>query len=745
MNRERWTIVSLAYGIGLLSTGIFGFPNPNPSWQQWAMVIVGLSLFTFFTFLFLKRRWRRCPQGKFWLIICIFAILGSVYFQFRIPQPNYDDISLFFKDKYPPQLVNISGKVLSEPRLTSNQRKRFWLQAKSVQINQDILNKKDVTGKIYVTIPIDQDNDLEPGQRITINGVLYKPRSPQNPGAFDFSNYLAKEGAFVGLKGNEIKFKGQLPIFGWTKVRNRITNTFIKGLGEEKGSLLSSIVLGRQAVDLSPDIRDSFMRAGLSHVLAASGFQVALLLGLILWLTKIFSPNKQLIFGSIILLLYTGITGLEPSIFRATLMGVFVLIGMKFEQKTDTLRSLLLAGFLLLLYNPLWIWSLSFQLSFIATFSLIVLSPAIEKKLDWLPINIASIIAVPVAVTIGTSPLIMYFFYTLSFYTIICNIITTPLIMLISLGGMINAIVALISPLLGSYLAQIFYYPLDLLLNIVHFFANLSLSILVVGKISLIVLIIIYVLLGLVWLNQYWRSRWPLVGLLIISLITFPLIFQNLTLVKVTILTAKPDPIVVIQNRGKIAIINLGDQQTIKYTLVPFLSQQGINNIPLAIAFNEENIKDWLNINAIPTVDKFLSPSGTPKKNTQSMLIGENIRIGSTQIKLLANEPLILWWQIENQSWLWINSQDTNGKIPQKYLDNSPKILLGSQKSIPMSWLRQIQVKAVILNTPFIPNKLKRQLQRNKIKMYPIQQEGAIEWTPKKGFQTRLVNQELTL
>jgi competence protein ComEC len=235
-----------------------------------------------------------------------------------------------------------------------------------------------------------------------------------------------------------------------------------------------------------------------------------------------------------------------------------------------------------------------------------------------------------------------------------------------------------------------------------------------------------------------------LVGLLIVSLITFPIVYQNLTLVKVTILTAKPDPVVVIQNRGKIAIINLGDQQTIKYTLIPFLAQQGINNIPMAIAFNDENIKDWLDINAVPKVDKFLSPSGTLNKNTQSMVIGENIRIGSTQIKLLANEPFILWWEIENQSWLWINSQETNGKFPQKYLDNSPKMLLGSQKSIPLSLLREIQPKAVILNTPFISHKLKRHLQRNGIKMYPIQQEGAIEWTPKKGFQTRLVNEEPT-
>ncbi len=106
---------------------------------------------------------------------------------------------------------------------------------------------------------------------------------------------------------------------------------------------------------------------GLSHVLAASGFHVALLLGIIFWITRSLSPKKKLIIGIIILILYVGLTGIQPSILRASLMGTAILISQVLERKTNALGTLLLSAFLLLLFNPLWIWDLGFQLSFLAT------------------------------------------------------------------------------------------------------------------------------------------------------------------------------------------------------------------------------------------------------------------------------------------------------------------------------------------------------------------------------------------
>ena len=93
MNLNSWTILCLAYVIGLLSTYIFGFPNPNPSWQQWTIVVAGLGLFSLIAAIFVPKFWRLGPTWKLWLAAGIIAILAVVYFQIRVPQPAINDIS----------------------------------------------------------------------------------------------------------------------------------------------------------------------------------------------------------------------------------------------------------------------------------------------------------------------------------------------------------------------------------------------------------------------------------------------------------------------------------------------------------------------------------------------------------------------------------------------------------------------------------------------------------------------------
>ena len=135
-------------------------------------------------------------------------------------------------------------------------------------------------------------------------------------------------------------------------------------------------------------------------------------------------------------------------------MGIAVLIGQTFQRKVRITGSLLLAAVIILLWNPLWIWDLGFQLSFLATFGLIITVPPLTQKLDWLPPAIATLIAVPIASSIWILPLSIYTFNIVATYSIPTNIITSPLIMIISLGGMASASIGLISPDLGSLLVK---------------------------------------------------------------------------------------------------------------------------------------------------------------------------------------------------------------------------------------------------------------------------------------------------
>ena len=159
---------------------------------------------------------------------------------------------------------------------------------------------------------------------LIIEGNLYQPRSPKNPGAFDFKKYLAKQGSFSGLKGEKVVFRTDKKLWGWTNLRNRIINGFTDALGKENGLVISSIILGRRAVDLPPETRDLFVNIGLAHVFLFCPHARALLLGIVFWITQSLSSSKKLIIGIMILIFYVGLSGIQPSILRATLMGASV-------------------------------------------------------------------------------------------------------------------------------------------------------------------------------------------------------------------------------------------------------------------------------------------------------------------------------------------------------------------------------------------------------------------------------------
>ncbi|MGH2412426.1 MAG: ComEC/Rec2 family competence protein [Microcystaceae cyanobacterium] len=746
-NRNSWIICCLAYSIGLFSTSIFGFLNPHPSWQQWLFIIISLGLLSIFLALFVPRCWPRGPGIKVWLLAGIIAISAVVYFQIRIPQPGINDISNILKAKnYSSLTVTIEGKVLSQGRLTESQRMQFWFevkQLKQIRNSKKILGAQTVTGKLYVTVPLTQGTDFYPGHKLGIVGILYAPKSAANPGAFDFKAYLVNHEAFAGLKGLKI-IKREEPSWGLWKLRQRITLAQAHWLKNPEGALVSSIVLGKQAVNLPNDIREQFTKAGLSHVLVASGFQISILLGVVIAVTKNLSSRKQkqFIIGLIVLSTYVGLTGVEPSIMRAALMGIGALVALLTDRKIRISGTFLVAGILLLLFQPLWLWDLSFQLSFLATLGLIVTMPALEKRLDWLPPAIATLIATPIAASIWTLPLLIYIFNSVAIYSIPANIITAPLIMIISLGGMLSAVAALIFPLAGSAIAWLLYYPTHLLIETVRVLTILPGNYLAVGKISLDSLMLIYSLFFLVWLSKFWQRRWWYISLFIVTVVVVPIIYKQLTLVQVTVLATSKEPVLIIQDRGAVALINSGDTATVKYTVIPFLNQQGIYQIDCAIALKStsKQREDWSEVRKNVLIKHFFSNVTEKQEQSQLLMTDLNLSIGSTKIQLISAKPPILQLQIQEQTWLLLaKNQEISWLSLEQLISyfNSPVFLWAGQ-SLSKDWLAVIKPKVAIATSNFVSEAVQQQLQQQKIKLYLTGHNGAIQWTPTYGFQTTL-------
>ena len=262
MTRNSWIIFCFAYICGLLLANLGIDASHSWNWQYFILVAMGITVLALA--IAIVRSHLNQSEYKLWLGAGIVAILAVVYFQLRVPQPALDDISNYLQEENS-QFVTVAGKVLTEPRLTASQKLKFWLKPEQIE------DGDRVSGKLYVTVPLLSGTGIYPGGDLQVKGVLYLPQAAKNPGSFDFKDYLARQGSFAGLQGFEVITNDyKESVWGWWKLRRRIVRSHVRGLGSPVGQLVSSMVLGRRAVDLSVTIRDRFIEAGLAHILAAN-------------------------------------------------------------------------------------------------------------------------------------------------------------------------------------------------------------------------------------------------------------------------------------------------------------------------------------------------------------------------------------------------------------------------------------------------------------------------------------------
>lgn len=722
MGQKHWLVVCLAYVVGLLSTFLLG---EQTFWWQWLQLIGGLGILAILSAFFIPQKWRRGPRPIFYLLMGLVALIAAIYFQFRLPQPPANDISqILAQTKFPSKIVTVQGELISEGKTNAQGRVQFWLKTELVQARKNG-NFQPVKGKLYLTLPTDVGGNFTTCQKVQITGTLYRPKAASNPGAMDFKQYLASQGAFAGLKGYKAKSIGS----GFcllSQLRQRMVTTQSAWLPHdeqgksEEGLLLSSIVLGSKAVNLPYATRTLFNQVGLAHVLAASGFQVSLLVGTVLQFGQGLSKKTRFVLGLVILLLYLSLTGFQASVTRAGVMWFAILIGELSDRRVNSLGSLLVAVTVLLLIMPIWIWDLGFQLSVLATLGIIVTAPYLEKSFNFLPPKIANFVAIPLAASLWTLPLLLSQFSVLVLYAIPLNILVTPLIEIISFGGMLSAITGLIIPPIGSAIAWLLYYPTHWLIQIAGFFSQFPTF--SPGKMSLGILILIYVGMVLVWLNPIWQKRWPLVGTGMIGLIIFPLILQHFTLTKVTVFDTPNSPAIVIQRRTQVTLIDNGDRAIRQFTLTPFFAQEAVNQLECVL-----NLAPSGN-NTEPKQFKF-SPT---IKNQRFLTSDTSPSCAGTQ--LLNLYPPLLQLRLPQQNW-WLIT-DANRFLPNLLTNSLPTVLIWQGKTLDSNWITTFPIKTAIAISRSVDSQTRDLLEKQGIQLYVTGIDGAIQWTPQKGFQT---------
>jgi competence protein ComEC len=720
---QHWYLLCIAYIIGLLGTGI-PLHHLQLNYLGQSVIFCGsVIILNLIALVIIPPFFHGRIPRSWWLISTLVIIISYYYYQWRLPTPSPRDISHQLTEINQPWANNITitGKILSPPKINYSHRAKFELQILTLQESEK--PSTEVTGKVYVTAPLLMTTGLYPTQTISLRGKLYQPSPQLNPGGFDFSNYLALRGIFTGFTANQLEILAEgnpLAQFRW-QLRQRVIKTHVRYLHTEKGTLVSSIALGNRVVDLPYHLLSSFRQIGLAHVISASGFHVSLLLTAILLVTQAYSPQIRLIFGLTGLLFYLILTGFYPSVLRASLMGVAVLIGIISTRRVKVSASLWLVATILLIINPLWIWDLGFQFSFLATWGLIANLEAIVKGLAWLPPTIANLIAVPLVATIWTLPLQGYIFHGFSPYCLVTNILTTPLVIVLSLGGMITGLIGIFSPLIGSYFTILLMPFSGGLIKLVEKMSNLPFSWLAVGKFPLVLILICYGFLFLLTVSVWWQKRWFKSSFFLVVLIIITLVYQKLNLVQITVMATSSQPTIVIQNNHQTGVINLNDKNIINFSLLPFLNSQGINQLTFVYDFSQLNNK--LNINYLSSLLKIKQIINY--QNIKQLFSNQELKL-----KTFNSSSEILQLDFNNLYWLIINTN----KIVKLPHDLHTDILIYSGSNLSLAQLEQLNAKIAIAFSSYFSSQHQEYFKQNQVTMFATQKDGAIQWQPKTGF-----------
>ena len=419
----------------------------------------------------------------FWYLVFFFAFFNA---NLRINKVDY----LY---KIAPAKVTLEGQISSIPKNGLEDKTKFFFNVKKINYGEV---EKELNLKTYVTL-FSNDGEFSKfnvGDYYKIKGKLQTPFEATNPSQFDYGKYLKNFNTFSVFYANknsteklDIKLTPRWNFLNRLNgLRNNIIKAHSKYLKSPNIEVLGGIVFGDDAVSPPEYIKKNFINSGLLHILAASGMNVALIYGIWFFiLSKLKVPFKlRISSGIFIILFYALMTGLGPSVIRATFMLIFILVGKLIDRDAHNISLLSFVALLMLIYNPAFINDIGFQLSFVVTFGLLLTAPVLFDKfkdIKFFPNWLSGAIFVPIIAQIWVAPIQMYYFNTFSTYSIFANILSVPLVSIISFGGFISSVLAIFRPI-ADIVCRIFNFFLKpvitLLVNVSNYFSSLPNSLL---------------------------------------------------------------------------------------------------------------------------------------------------------------------------------------------------------------------------------------------------------------------------
>ena len=412
-----------------------------------------------------------------WFALCclVFAAAGLRYA--FVPQTS--DLVQYHGDTG----VQITGLVIGEPDLRDTQ-----VQLR-VEVDTIVLagRARQTSGLLLLSAP--RYLPVSYGDRVQASGYL---RSPAEFDTFSYADFLGRQGVFSIMSDADVRVIGQGDVSPFLtavySIKSLAHDSIRRALPDPQAALLAGILLGNER-GIDTALADDFSAAGASHIIAISGFNMAVIAGLVMRLMGLLTVRQGLaaFAGITVLAVYTLLVGANAAVVRAAIMSSLLILAPLLRRQVFVPASLAFVALIMTAQQPAVLWDISFQLSFMAVLGLTLFAEPLSRYFNAslaaiLPTGLARSVAgvlneslvVTIAALITTLPLIVLYFQRLSLLVLPVNLLIIPVQAALLFIGGLATLLAFVLPSLAQLFYWMDYVLLSWSIGVVRSFARIS-------------------------------------------------------------------------------------------------------------------------------------------------------------------------------------------------------------------------------------------------------------------------------
>ena len=348
------------------------------------------------------------------------------------------------------------------------------------------------TGKLLLYFSKDSAAPaLQYGQLILIKKPLQPIKNSGNPGAFNYQRYAAfqqlnhqlflKPGDWITTNEVQVNIFYSFLYHSREYVLNALQN-YISNSHQELG-IAEALLIGYKE-DLDKDLVQAYSNTGVVHIIAISGLHLGLIYAVLLWVLNRLPLIKKSRHAKVILLisclwLFSLLTGASASVLRSAVMFTVIVVGKYYFKQSSVYNSLAASAFILLCYNPYYLWDVGFQLSYLAVIGIVALQQPLYRSLyfknKWM-LKTWQMISITLAAQVAAFPICIYYFHQFPNMFLFTNLLVVPLSTIILFGEIFLVIAAAFKPV-AIFAGFVLTWLIRFMNEIILFFSSFSYSV----------------------------------------------------------------------------------------------------------------------------------------------------------------------------------------------------------------------------------------------------------------------------